>query len=83
MEGKINSGQLMVTRVLRIMFYSGLRFLLSPFYTPIALTQGQQMALTSVFLLREEKKGEERLEEKRKEKKRRGLMRNKKHETVE
>ena len=66
MEGKINSGQLMVNRVLRIMFYSGLRFLLSPFYTPVSLTQGPQMALTSVFLLRE-KKGEERIEEKREE----------------
>lgn len=47
MEGKISSGQLMVNGALRIIFYSGPRFLsLSP-------TQGKQMTLTSVFLLDE------------------------------
>lgn len=45
-------GQLMVNGTLRIMFYSGLRFLLSLFNTPIS----EQITLTSVFLLREDKK---------------------------
>lgn len=39
-EGKISSGQLMVNGALRIMFYSGLRFLLSPFNTPISSNTG-------------------------------------------
>lgn len=42
----------MVNGTLRIMFYSGLRFLLSLFNTPIS----EQITLTSVFLLREDKK---------------------------
>lgn len=58
MEGKISSGQLIVNGALRIMFYSGLRLLLSLFNTPISPIQGQQMALTSVFLLREKRREE-------------------------
>lgn len=62
MEEKISSGQLMAKCALRLMFYIGLRFLPSSFNAPIF----QQLALTSVILLREET-GREQTEQRNEE----------------
>lgn len=75
MEGKVSKGQLMVNGALRIMFYSGLRFLLLPLI-PLHSNTG---AANDLNICIPTQRGDDSREETKQKKE---LIRNEKHETA-